>query len=373
VTSSAATSAGGAPDPAGGTAGAHRYHPRSLPPLSLSGIRVGWKPFNYDARVPSVRFRSILPIRILARAGIRTNLVPADGSGDYDCVIFQKSYTQADYELAQEYVSRGVKVVFDLCDNHFYAPGDQPMLVERAARLRQIVDVADVVTVSTPAVAELVPEKRVFLVDDALEVPRGAAVARLHASWRRRLARRGSARVVWFGNGESKGIDIGLTELGRIMPDLEAVHRSTPLRLTVISNSRRLFDQHTGGSSFPARYVRWNATTFAQHFSANDVCVIPMNVNPYSVCRTNNRVRTALLLGLPVVATEIPSYAEFAPWMLVEDWRENVTRYATDRALAQRHVEGAQAHITSTYTSTRVVEQWNRVFESLLGETATNV
>jgi hypothetical protein len=344
-----------------------------LPPLSLSGIRVGWKPFNYDARVPSVRFRSILPIRILARAGIRTNLVPADGSGDYDCVIFQKSYTQADYELAQEYVSRGVKVVFDLCDNHFYAPGDQPMLVERAARLRQIVDVADVVTVSTPAVAELVPEKRVFLVDDALEVPRGAAVARLHASWRRRLARRGSARVVWFGNGESKGIDIGLTELGRIMPDLEAVHRSTPLRLTVISNSRRLFDQHTGGSSFPARYVRWNATTFAQHFSANDVCVIPMNVNPYSVCRTNNRVRTALLLGLPVVATEIPSYAEFAPWMLVEDWRENVTRYATDRALAQRHVEGAQAHITSTYTSTRVVEQWNRVFESLLGETATNV
>ena len=42
-------------------------------------------------------------------------------------------------------------------------------------------------------------------------------------------------------------------------------------------------------------------------------------------------------------------------------------------ALAQRHVEGAQAHISSTYTSTRVVEQWNRVFESLLGETATNV
>ena len=211
----------------GGTAGTHHYHPRSLAPLSLSGIRVGWKPFNYDARVPSVRFRSILPIRILARTGIRTNLVPADGSGDYDCVIFQKSYTQADYELAQEYAARGVKVVFDLCDNHFYAPGDQPMLVERAARLRQIVDVADVVTVSTPAVAELVPEKKVFLVDDALEVPRGAAVARLHASWRRRLARRGSARVVWFGNGESKGIDIGLTELGRIMPDLEAVHRST--------------------------------------------------------------------------------------------------------------------------------------------------
>ena len=344
-----------------------------MPPLSLSGIRVGWKPFNYDARVPSVRFRSILPIRILARAGIRTNLVPADGSGDYDCVVFQKSYTQADYELAQEYAARGVKVVFDLCDNHFYAPGDQPMLVERAARLRQIVDVADVVTVSTPAVAELVPEKKVFLVDDALEVPRGAAVARLRASWRRRLPRRGGGRIVWFGNGESKGIDIGLIELARIVPDLESLHRSTPLRLTVISNQRRLFDQYVGGSSFPVRYVRWNATTFAQHFSTNDVCVIPMNVNPYSVCRTNNRVRTALLLGLPVVATEIPSYAEFDPWMLVENWQENIARYLHDRELAQQNVDGAQAHISSTYTSSRVVEQWTRVFESLLGEQATNV
>ena len=340
---------------------------------SLTGVRVGWKPFNYDARVPSVRFRAILPLRILARAGIRTSLVPPDGSGDYDCVVFQKSYTQADYELAQEFVARGVKVVFDLCDNHFYAPGDQPMLVERAARLRQIVDVADVVTVSTPAVAELVPEKRVYLVDDALEVPRGAALARLQASIRRRIPRRGGVRVVWFGNGESKGIEIGLTELGRIMPELESLHRTMPLRLTVISNSRRRFDQYVGASPLPVRYVRWNATTFAQYFSANDVCVIPMNVNPYSICRTNNRVRTALLLGLPVVATEIPSYQEFSPWMLVEGWTENIARYANDREFAQGHVEGAQAHINATYTTARVVEQWNRVFVSLLGEQATNV
>jgi hypothetical protein len=187
------------------------------------------------------------------------------------------------------------------------------------------------------------------------------------------VPRRGSVRVVWFGNGESKGIEIGLTELGRIMPELESLHRTTPLRLTVISNSRRRFDEYVGASPLPVRYVRWHATTFAQHFSTNDVCIIPMNVNPYSICRTNNRVRTALLLGLPVVATEIPSYKEFFPWMLVEGWTKNIARYADDRVLAQQHVEGAQAYINSTYTSARVVEQWNRVFESLLGERATNV
>ena len=79
------------------------------------------------------------------------------------------------------------------------------------------------------------------------------------------------------------------------------------------------------------------------------------------------------MLGLPVVATEIPSYEEFEPWMLVEGWQENITRYAArprPRAAPRR---GAQAHISSTYTPQRVVEQWNRALESLLGETATNV
>lgn len=344
-----------------------------MPTAPPAGARIGWRPFSYDARVPSARYRSMMPVSILSRAGAIASLVPPDGGGTYDCVVFQKAYTQADFELAQRYAARGTKIVFDLCDNHFYTADGDPMLVERAARLRQIVDIADVVTVSTPAVAELVPEKRVFLVDDALEVPRGAGIARTLARVRRSARRRDRpVRLVWFGNAESRGIAIGLMELGRIISELEALDRTLPLRLTVISNSRAKYQEYVGSSSVPSRYVRWRATTFAQHFTPNDVCVIPMNVNPYSVCRTNNRVRTSLMLGVPVVATAIPSYAEFAPWTLVERWSENITKYAGDPDLARRHVEAAQQHITTTYTPERLLEQWSTVFAALLGEQATN-
>jgi hypothetical protein len=344
-----------------------------LPTAPPAGARIGWRPFSYDARVPSVRYRSMMPVSILARAGVKTSLVPPDGGGTYDCVVFQKAYTQADFELAQRYAARGTKIVFDLCDNHFYTGDDDPMLVERAARLRQIVDIADVVTVSTPAVAELLPERRVFLVDDALEVPRGAGLARALARVRRWVRRNDRpVRLVWFGNAASKGIAIGLMELGQIIPELEALDRSLPLQLTVISNSRPRYQEFVGNSSLRSRYVRWRATTFAQHFARGDICIIPMNVNPYSVCRTNNRVRTSLMLGVPVVATAIPSYAEFAPWTLVERWSGNIAKYAGDPDLARRHVHSAQRHITTTYTPERLLEQWSAVFAALLGEQATN-
>ena len=99
----------------------------------------------------------------------------------------------------------------------------------------------------------------------------------------------------------------------------------------------------------------------------NDVCVIPMTLDPHNRCRTNNRVRTALLLGLPVVATQIPSYEEFSKWMLAEDWVESIARYARDPDFARSHVQAAQEHIRTTYTPHHVVEQWSRALEWVFG------
>ncbi len=362
---------------------------------SLTGARIGWKPFSYDFRVPSARYRSALPSRHLGRAGLRTSIVPPDGSGAYDCVVFQKSYSDGDISLAERYKSRGIKVAFDLCDNHFYAPGDDPKLLERAGRLRRMVDLADVVSVSTPPLATLLPEKQTFQVDDALEVPRGTALARGTGSVRRRLRPREPLRLVWFGTSGPANPPFGLVELRRILPELDALSRTLPLRLTVITDSRARFQEHTAGAELPIRFVKWKAETFAFHFTGNDLCLLPMTPGPYTSCRTSNRVRTALMLGLPVVATEIPSYREFSDWMLVERaasagaadplmtesavptfgdgtgdgvWAEHITMYVRDPELARRHVADAQRYIRDTYTSQRVVQQWTRVFEALLGE-----
>jgi hypothetical protein len=341
------------------------------PPTSL---RIGWKPVSYDFdKVPSARYRSSLPVEHLQRAGVDARILPADGSGTYDCVVFQKRYTDDDLALARRFADRGVKVVLDLCDNHFYVPDGAPKLLARADRLRHMIELADVVTVSTPALSDLLPGKRTFVIDDALEVPRFAAAGKRWGAARKRVRTGHSpVRLVWFGHAGAESPPFGLVELASILPELEVLHRSTPLRLTVISNSRERYQRYVAGARFPTRYARWRATTFAPRVASHDVALIPMLPDPHTRCRTNNRARTALLLGLPVIATEIPSYEEFSDWISFDGWAEHVAAYATDPELAGRHVRGAQQHIRSTYTPQHVVEQWSRAFEALLDSRAAS-
>jgi len=332
----------------------------------LATQRIGFKPYSYDDAVPSVRLRTKLPIDALREAGLHVTTVPPDGTGEYDCVVFQKAYTAQDLGLARRLADGGTKLVFDLCDNHFYDGGD-PTLAERAARLREMVAMVDAVSVSMPLLAELVDSTPTFVVDDALEVPPFTAFDRAAVAARRLAGRvRPRLGLVWFGHHGELDPPFGMVHLGALVPELERLDRDLPLRLTVISNSRGAFDDLVAHASFPTRYVSWSARTFARHFLANDVCVLPIAPNPVTLYKTNNRVRTALLLGLPVVTDEIPAYEEFADWLRFDDWAASITAYASDPRLGKQHVEQARAHIAATYTAGHLVEQWCDVLRAVL-------
>ena len=45
--------------------------------------------------------------------------------------------------------------------------------------------------------------------------------------------------------------------------------------------------------------------------------------------------RALKLLGVPVVASRVPSYEEFADFILFEDWHESISVYATDPELVR--------------------------------------
>src|SRR5688572_7774210 len=95
--------------------------------------RIGWIPSSPRADVASVRLRSLIPLRYLRAAGWDCELLdPADPFG-YDLVVFQKAYDEERVALAHDLRRRGIRTMFDLCDNHFYNPDDLPALAERAA------------------------------------------------------------------------------------------------------------------------------------------------------------------------------------------------------------------------------------------------
>lgn len=337
--------------------------------MSPRSAAIAWKPFINDANVASARLRAFVPCRYLKEAGWRCEIFDPKNLDAYELVIFQKAYDEESLALVESLRTRGVKTVFDLCDNHFYNPDDLPVLRERAERLRRMITAVDAVSVSTPELGKLI-DGGCVVIDDAVEVPRsntlGAAVEHLPDRVEN-IQSPHPLRVVWYGGAGSENPPFGIIDLPRAFPYLEALHTQTPLELTVISNNQEWFQKYAGNVSFPARYCEWRLDTFAQIFPRQDVCIIPMALNPLTTCKTNNRLVLSLLMGVPVIADKIPSYAEFQEFVLFGDWPNNLRTYASDPELRRQHVQAGRRYIRSKYNKERVISQWSALLEQILG------
>ena len=339
--------------------------PQTEPPV------IAWKPLRRTPDAASARLRTFLPCRYLKEAGWRCEIFEPRNIASYELVVFQKAYDEESIHLAETLSSRGVKTVFDLSDNHFYIPADFPVFHERAERLRRMIRAVDAVSVPTPELKKLVEHDECVVIDDAIEEPPKSAPLSIFSGLRECLTNISPARrlrVVWYGNAGSELPPHGLRDLSRVIPHLEALNAQIPLELTVISNSEELFRKYLGEVHFPAKYFGWALDTFAAAFRRQDVCVLPVSSNPFTVCKSNNRLVHSLNMGVPVVADEIPSYTEFRDFVFFADWQNSLRRYAADATLRRQHVQSAQRYIRSKYNKQCVVSQWSALFERMLGK-----
>lgn len=311
---------------------------------------VRWVPTARSESVASARLRCYRPAVALAAAGWDSRISGRHGVTRADVVVFQKAYGERQLASAARLRQKGTAVVFDLCDNHFHNPDGDPALAERASRLRRMVGLADLVTVSTPTLARLVEHPNVVVVDDAVEeVPPAPPLPQAD-----RLP-----RLVWFGNAGSLQAGYGMTDLSRILGALRAVSERCPFELVVVSNSEAAFATHVGGSGLQARYVLWSPGSASRELWAADLALLPVTANPFTVCKTGNRVVTALSHQTAVVAGRIPSYEEYAPFIRFEHWAENVEAYLADPTQRAADVAAAQRYIAGRFGPGLLTDQWD--------------
>jgi glycosyltransferase involved in cell wall biosynthesis len=329
---------------------------------------IGWKPFSWDSNIASARLRCFVPCEQLKQAGWPSELFKISRLNDYQAVVFQKAYTAEDVRLARQLKARNAKVIFDLCDNHFYKLTRQPGSIEQLRCLEQMVELADAVSVSTPKLAELVSGKPTVVVDDAMEDFPSAgwrsSIIRTFGLAHQRLSAR--TRLVWFGNAGMENPSFGLIDLAAIIPELNGLNTTHSVSLTVISNSRKDFIKHTSAAVFPVCYCKWRRETFKAIFQRHDICVLPVLQNPFTICKTNNRLLLSLRLGVAVVAGKIPSYEEFSGFVPFDDWQKNLRTYVENSNLRRQNVAAAQRYIAENYPPLRAARQWEAFLKSVL-------
>jgi hypothetical protein len=340
----------------------------------MNKYKIAWKSLG-GITSASFRYRALLPCKYLKQKDYPCEIFNYKNLEQYKIVIFQKLYDYESINLVQILKSQGVITVFDLCDNLFhYQLNDLSVLNERIIRLQKMIDSVDIISVSTPELKKLIcskTDKIPVVIDDALEIPQinplGKAYLKLKQTWGTTLNKRNNyLNVVWYGTSGTKNPPYGLIDLAKILPSLEKVHQEIPINLTVISNSQSTFNKYLSSAKIPVKYYNWKLNTFPYLFKYHDVCIIPVNINSLTKCKTNNRLVLSLLLDVPVIADRLPSYEEFGEFVLFSDWETNLRKYAFNQSLRQQHIKEGKEYILSKYDKNRVISQWSGLFEKLL-------
>ncbi len=321
-------------------------------------MKVAFKPFG-GKKTASTRLRVILPIKYINKRsqGITCELFEWKNIEEYSLVIFQKAYSAEDLALASLLKRRNVKIGFDLCDNHFFIPTQSRESEERVDRLRRIIALADAITVSNKGLGEL-SQRQYTVIDDMVEISIHTIFAQkvfgplCHFKKRKRL------RLVWFGTVGSEAPRFGMIDLEKIVPELNGLNDRVKIELAIISNSRDKYLQYLSSANFPTTYYEWNSITFSYIMQLQDVTVIPIDLNPFTVFKTNNRPVLSLLLGLPVVADKISSYEVLSEFIRFGNWKENIYAYWRDAALRRSDVARGRNFIIANYNFDTISNQW---------------
>lgn len=318
---------------------------------------IGWKAAGSDRKIASLRYRVEAPVRALQARGHQVEIFDPRHERRYDCVVFAKAYKAEDRALAAAVRSRGGRVVFDLCDNHFHNPDDLPKYRQAREDLLDMLSVSQAIVCATPTLATAVREEapwaaEPFVIGDPVErLPTAAAS----------LPPFDGLRLLWFGSHGSPNAPSGMCDILLIEQHLEAVAKTHPVELVVCSNDLAKFERLIAPLPFATRYVDWTLEGFPGVLASADGVVIPISRNPFTACKTHNRLTTALYAGTPVIADRIGDYEIFEAYCTLDDWAGGLRRLIDLPAAERAKAAGARDVLDRCWTASALSPRWEAV------------
>lgn len=293
--------------------------------------------------------------------------------------MFQASYDDADTVLGQRvckvepsmrwtWMHKTTHMVYDIDDDMWSLDDTNPAHDWYAqptirTRMRRCMQIADVVTCATPALAERVTG-RVF--GDVQVIPNGLPAGIL--DWPRPPRRRGGKLVLgWAGTPSTlPDLKVATDALRRV-----ANHWHRDVELHTIGVTRAALFETIG--SLPGMTVRctdWINGT-AQYLRANDfdVWIAPYRDTPFNRAKVGTKALEAAFLGIPVIATDLPGYRD-----LIDDgqsgvlipargdvtgaWVDAITHLLEDPLARERLGAHARQHVAPQHTIEGYTDLW---------------
>ncbi|MCW5733908.1 MAG: hypothetical protein KIS73_07280 [Enhydrobacter sp.] len=334
----------------------------SLPRRGDRRSTVAFRPMSNDAGVPNMPFRVLAPLDGLASRRHAVELFASANFHAYSTVVFSQTYRDEDRELARHLKQVGTTVVLDLFDNLFCSPSKLPAYERARRNVTEMVQLADRVICSTPALADVIAREAgrlpVVVGDPAEDIARpedcGPAT---------------EASLLWYGvQGAGTGSP-GMEDLLLIKEALIDAQIRWPFELVIIGGSREKYDRLIAPLPLRSRYVEWSMDGFARELYAAAAVLLPLADNAMAGCESHHRLTTALNAGIPVIADSIQAYDALAPFCYVGNWEASLEAVLTRTDDARQRASGARGFIQDHWSPKAIIDAWEQVL-SLRSQTA---
>jgi glycosyltransferase involved in cell wall biosynthesis len=334
------------------------------------------------ARMASQRLRIALPGRELVAAGIAQSVIstlsascahaPAERAVSPEVAVFSKilprseAHVRTRVEYARQLLSRGARLVVDICDN--------PFRHVQAAGLRELIAMAHRVVANSEAMAELIETETgrdATVIADPVEgerqEPAFTPEAQVHRWFRRGSGR---LRLLWFG-----GSPRNYASLQAWLPKLEAwCRKGVAADLTVVAAPAAEIEadlgryRDEGEAALRLRFLPWSLPLMQTALAGCDLVLLPGDpANALKHAVSANRLIEGLQAGRFVVASAIPSYLEFrdAAW-IGEPLDEGLDWALAHPQEVRSRIALGQARIDREYSPAVIGAKWHRVLTDLL-------
>jgi hypothetical protein len=160
-----------------------------------------------------------------------------------------------------------------------------------------------------------------------------------------------------------------MLDLLEIRAPLETIATEFNVELVVVSNHREKYERHIAPLRIPSTYVEWSPASIKQQLSLAAVVVVPNTLDAFSVCKSSNRTASALLAGVPVVATATPALAALAESVVLDDFLVGLRLYLRDAQRAAADVARGRDVIQRIYGQAAIAAAWTGVIGGVLAQT----
>ena len=260
---------------------------------------------------------------------------------------------RAPHWLAQfkDMALRNVQIILDYTDHHLGF--DSPIKYFYNSAL----EMADLCTVSHEALAQALSEAggvksdTIRVVEDAIEYDL-VTPSQLHE-------KTDASGIVWFGHGTN------FEFLARLCADWP---NAAPRDLYIVSSQEVhdfIRDGHLDASvPLQIHFRQWSPSALSEVAAVADIAVIPSSFDSRKQYASSNRLVTGLALGLPVVATPLPSYREFRNYFFELGSEEANAVFANPR-LGHHKVFQFQEKFAARFSLSAIQQNWEAVITAI--------